>query len=321
MSAKPRKRIPKAIEFEVDLKSGRRCCVCKMRGDHIHHIDGNPANNAFENLVLLCFNDHNEASITGGLRRGLTMERIVRYRDRHYSEVAKEKAAAIKVVTSDISKLTSEDLLQAAKDAIIILDLENIKADYNDADWAGKEEQVRKLNKFIEHSSDRAAYDILAFLEIASSETRVGMPNTLSSSIVWMALSYYPTSYRKSNKQHDLETGKLCLAIGFNTAYDCAIKLKKLSLIPNGLTLWKHLYKHAKQTKNLKLQHEVQSNYDNLEETLQRPERDDLGNALELVRIFRADLEEPSLAFPLYTEHLVKLIKAEEKPGELSKEL
>src|SRR5690349_7626615 len=95
-----RKRIPAAIDADVQFKADRKCCVCKAEGDHIHHLDRNPANNAFDNLVFLCFKHHNEASIIGSLRKGLSKEALIRFREQHYKEVAARRASSIKALTT-----------------------------------------------------------------------------------------------------------------------------------------------------------------------------------------------------------------------------
>ena len=58
--AKQRVKIPKATEDDLMLKS-KGNCYCGKRGDQIHHIDGDPSNNNFDNLVLLCFDHHDDA--------------------------------------------------------------------------------------------------------------------------------------------------------------------------------------------------------------------------------------------------------------------
>jgi 5-methylcytosine-specific restriction endonuclease McrA len=54
-------RIPftKAQREEIIMTLGKHCATCnKIEDLQIHHIDGNPANNALENLELLCYRCH-----------------------------------------------------------------------------------------------------------------------------------------------------------------------------------------------------------------------------------------------------------------------
>ncbi len=62
-----------------------------------------------------------------------------------------------------------------------------------------------------------------------------------------------------------------------------------------------------------KLVEEVLKQYNELEETLKRPERNDLGNAQELVRFFKSDLETSGLAFPPLPDYLYQLIMKPDK--------
>ena len=84
-----RKNIAYAIVENIYWRSNRLCCICGKLGKHIHHIDGNRDNNNEENLVLLCFDDHDEAERQpGGLgRKTLTKEYLTRTRDFHYRKI------------------------------------------------------------------------------------------------------------------------------------------------------------------------------------------------------------------------------------------
>ena len=80
---KQRTSIPNDLVAEVLFASDRTCCVCQEKGKpvQIHHIDGNPSNNAIENLAVLCLDCHNETQIKGGFGRQLTASVVTKYRD------------------------------------------------------------------------------------------------------------------------------------------------------------------------------------------------------------------------------------------------
>lgn len=86
-AATRRVAVPPSAQAEVEWESNRRCCVCRRRGTQLHHVDGNPANNRFTNLCLLCLNCHDEATRTGGLTRKLTPATIRRFRTAWYVTV------------------------------------------------------------------------------------------------------------------------------------------------------------------------------------------------------------------------------------------
>jgi len=81
------RRPPRGIAAQVKYSSHLRCCVCKRPGDHIHHIDPAGASDDPDNLALLCFHCHDEATRTGGLRAKLTPQDIRLYRDKWHADV------------------------------------------------------------------------------------------------------------------------------------------------------------------------------------------------------------------------------------------
>jgi hypothetical protein len=61
----------KSIALRVLLKNKRACCICHQHKEvHLHHIDGNAANTVEQNLAVLCFDHHDQA--TAGLVKGQT---------------------------------------------------------------------------------------------------------------------------------------------------------------------------------------------------------------------------------------------------------
>jgi hypothetical protein len=99
-----------------------------------------------------------------------------------------------------------------------------------------------------------------------------------------------------------------CVKIGFSLVYDTTIYLKNYDIAMYGLTILKHIFKKGKQQKLNQIMNKVNETYNEIEQTLQRPERNDLGDALQLVREFKADLEEGSLSFPPLSDNLMKII-------------
>ena len=75
-----RVKIPKRIEDEVMLKSQGKC-YCGKQGDQIHHIDKNSSNNDFDNLVIVCFGHHDDASVKEGLKKRLNPSQIKQKRN------------------------------------------------------------------------------------------------------------------------------------------------------------------------------------------------------------------------------------------------
>jgi hypothetical protein len=58
------------------MNANNTCCRCRTPGRpiQIHHIDGDPANNAEENLAVLCLDCHDDTLVTGGFGRSLNAD-------------------------------------------------------------------------------------------------------------------------------------------------------------------------------------------------------------------------------------------------------
>jgi hypothetical protein len=78
---KNRVPVPDDLAAEVMLRSDRTCCVCRIAGrkTQVHHIDENPANNAFENLAVICADCHSDAHTTHAFARNLSSDLIRKY--------------------------------------------------------------------------------------------------------------------------------------------------------------------------------------------------------------------------------------------------
>lgn len=321
-----RKRIPEKIAAEVMFKSNRECVVCddNKRGDHIHHLDGDNSNNEFDNLALLCFYCHNDAGVTGNLARKLSADTIVKFRDLKYKIIATQRENSLQAfnvpignltkelqTTEDSSffrNLTMEDLLTNSKNAQIIIELEKIKDEYFSADWNKRADILGQLFKFSDHTNSRLAIDIYKFLSFAADQTRAGMPSNVASEIFSLTLDFFPGSDNDNDNPQIIELAKECVNIAFSIIYDSTIYLKNYYIAMYGLTILKYIYKKGKQRELVKLMEMVKDSYNEIEQTLKRPERDDLGEALELVLIFKSDIEFGTLAFPPLPENLMKQV-------------
>jgi len=81
--AKKRIQIPDELAAKVMFASDRTCCVCRdpTRKTEIHHIDGDPSNNEFSNLAVVCKDCQSEAHTTHAFARNLTPDLIRKYNE------------------------------------------------------------------------------------------------------------------------------------------------------------------------------------------------------------------------------------------------
>ena len=318
MSIQPnrRKKIPAEIEAEVMFRSDRLCCIDKKRGDHIHHIDSNPSNYEFTNLALLCFDCHDAATVKGSLRKKLSPKAIIKYRDFHYKVIQHEREMSFEKLNYPIKELTSEDLIKASITAAILIEIIKIKDEYFDSVKLDRNHIVQKLTKFSSYNNARIAFEILSFLTDVSYETRGNMPSKISITIFNLIVElFYPSDI--SEKQDQIfELGKLCISTGFTLIYDSTIHAQNFETTCYGLLIFKFIYIKSKKLNNKKLTTLIMEQYSEIEDHLDRPERNDLSDAKELVRIFKEDLGKPGLSFPLMTEallHKVELYRTNNK--------
>jgi len=74
--------------------SDRTCNLCQKERYHleIHHINGNPSDNRYENLILLCRNCHSETTATG-LGRRLSPSLLLKYKTFWEDVIRKRRVA------------------------------------------------------------------------------------------------------------------------------------------------------------------------------------------------------------------------------------
>lgn len=201
-----------------------------------------------------------------------------------------------------------QDYLQAHKDAKIILELERIKGKYHDGNWKKRQKYLEKLGRYTFHAGQNACHAILEFLYLASDSVRIGIPRSIIYEITSLSSQVFPYCYQATDQNEILESGKMCIAIGNDVAYDAVIYLDKLSYLPHAFTLWKHVYTVARRFANYPLMEAVLCAYKDLESHFERNTKD---QAIALLRVFKDDIEYGSLAFPPYPEDLLERVKLE----------
>src|SRR5437899_1178647 len=82
----------KSVETDVLLASRRRCCLCvflknrdEERRGQIAHLNHDPSDPRFENLVWLCLEHHDEYDGKTSQSKGITPDEVRTYRDQLYA--------------------------------------------------------------------------------------------------------------------------------------------------------------------------------------------------------------------------------------------
>jgi hypothetical protein len=116
-----RNKIPRNIETRVLVSCRRQCCLCaflngddSVRKGQIAHLNQNPKDFRFENLVWLCFDHHDEYDGTTSQSRGLTIREVKTYRDKLYSKYINDISAENHKATDAKSNLEEVESEYAA---------------------------------------------------------------------------------------------------------------------------------------------------------------------------------------------------------------
>ncbi len=92
----PRKRIPitEEVEKSVLLASRRRCCICyylqnrdEERKGQLAHLNGDPSNSSFDNIVWLCLEHHDALDSRSSQSKGYTASEVRAHRDHLYTQI------------------------------------------------------------------------------------------------------------------------------------------------------------------------------------------------------------------------------------------
>lgn len=211
---------------------------------------------------------------------------------------------------SAIDRLEQIDI---ARTALIQLKIEKIRSRVSVKSWIKTEKELNKLYLFVDYSNSEIAKKVIFLLSKVGNYARFKIPEETASNIADLVTVYIPTEFKDEKESNDYISTMQSLYIGYSLAYDAFIHLNNYRIAMHGLHIWKFIYRHAKRNNNKKIVQEVYDNYRDLENTLKRPEREDLAEARQLVKIFKDDLEDSSMAFPILPNDLMNTIYMQEK--------
>jgi len=77
-----RDKIPPGVADDVLGANRHTCCICRTPRKHVqlHHIDGDPSNNAPWNIAVLCLDCHSRVTGNEGLGRRFSQREVARYK-------------------------------------------------------------------------------------------------------------------------------------------------------------------------------------------------------------------------------------------------
>jgi hypothetical protein len=236
------KNIPNKIEEELYYRTDRKCPLCKNKGHHIHHIDGDNSNNNLDNLVLLCFKHHSEIEKSGGLEKKLTDSELKRFRDEWYERVKRRRENEAKPnFSASENNLEEDEIFQLALDASIVAEVTELGRELELKRSNGWEDPSLIFSKFeyLSYKSDkRGRYALLRELANSTTFTRHDMPVTiaeeLSTLILTIAVRVIPNQNENSIDEIKLRAIREAITATSGIAYDGAIYRENIKIVETG---------------------------------------------------------------------------------------
>lgn len=257
--AKNNKRIPipqeiqDAVIFEADIT----CCMCRKPGlaFHIHHIDGDPANNLPINLVALCLEDHARVSSKSPIGKGITPGVVAKYKSDWCATVRARKEAAL------VRPVPVEGSIDAYMEALACHEIRKLVLHIDMKDWGVVEKCLDEIAPYSASWAygDSVRYEVLDFLYSLSCATRHDMPISVATRVEHMAITALPISSLVAPAQKppsDSQTPlfRTGLTIGFSMAHDGVKYLKSFDVTLTGLQVLRQVlrYAHLNRLKDIK---------------------------------------------------------------------
>ncbi|HET7552355.1 MAG TPA: HNH endonuclease signature motif containing protein [Gemmatimonadaceae bacterium] len=239
------------------FESDRTCCVC---ADHrvrqavqVHHIDGDPGNNAFENLAVLCLQHHHEATVGPGLGRGLSPTLIRQYRDVWYANVRKRRQAAVAHAMSPDRR--EDGLHDALLEAVACHEVRKLGAALQTSTRDSWKEAAALLGRLSAYADFRYGHrlraELLDVLYTVSGRTRFEMPTDVARMIGQLTTEALPIVSLVRQTTEELSTEGMQLlssatAIGFSLAYDGIKYLQNAAVVAAGSGILWTVLRHAR---------------------------------------------------------------------------
>jgi hypothetical protein len=112
MSPKPRIPVPDDQSARLLFANRHTCCICREPRHEVqeHHIDGDPANNEWDNLAVVCLNCHGRVTGKPGFGRKFSQEEVLTFKRDWESQCAELNARAVPVTNdADSQEEGNED--------------------------------------------------------------------------------------------------------------------------------------------------------------------------------------------------------------------
>ncbi len=286
-----------------------QCCVCQKRGDHTHHLDGDPGNTVLDNLAVLCYPHHVEAEEKSKLRKNLTKGVIKRYRAAHYRSIqaARDRAAG---VDDKVKVLTAANLVQASITASALVELERLHSEYERADPWDREALLGRFWAYSRYNNPQIAYTVMEFVHSRAGHIRGQMSEVECNGLFSMASSFFPYGTALGKKRLD-DLAVLYVDAGYLIAYYAAKERQKLHLALIGLAFLKFIYMMGKRYNTEGPVKRVRVAFAELRAHMEVARQTDLGIFKEMYAFFETQLDDGHISYPVFPVKIMHALDAE----------
>lgn len=295
---KNRVSIPSGIKRELHFRS-RSKCYCGARGDQLHHLDENPSNNDFDNLVLLCFEHHDDASVKNGLRARPDAKTIKRLRDEHYARIQKGDRLKIKNYGKLIKTINQDSLYRAAFEASLTTELVKIRYEFrHEHDTLKQEAILGKLDLYDELWTVRLFEYFLNIAEDVTDTGRSGLTSYSASRIRSIIEHHFPSADELKSKKDTESLLRECTNIGFALAYDAALYSNNKLIMCHGMEILRYTWQVAQKRKMQHALAYVNGELESLWESLNRKDWTDLTYQKDVFKTYKEKISEHRMLLP-----------------------
>jgi hypothetical protein len=198
--------------------------------------------------------------------------------------------------------LTTEDIFDTIKAAVIVVEIEKIINRFDSGEWKNVQAAFSEIYAFSENLHIKVRETVIDYLQDISTMTRSSMPTSIAFQLNQLTTGFLP------GISQQISAGEIFLIeqaidIGFNLSYYSLRYLNRLKIAAEGLLLVKYIYLLCKGTGLTEQIETIANEYKMLEDTVKKSHWHETEKkfAQELLNSFKADLDTSSLRLPEFS--------------------
>jgi hypothetical protein len=224
-----------------------------------------------------------------------------------YAQLENDRRIKLKYFSPHYKIPTTEEHLTSVRTAIIQIEIQKLRYKFNPNDWKAAETIISELCLYRDFKNDIVSSSVIEFLSEVANLCRHDMTSEVLYEVTSIAGLFIPNS---AGDEKSLSYNCIFQAIymGYSLAYDSIIKLNNLDMLKSSLQFWKDIHYDVIYNKDKRILEELSKNQKDLRDTVEKRNREEFKNALELIDIYIADLKNPVTASPLFPDKLYSKI-------------